>query len=70
MVTVQKINANEEMTVFGIVTNGESWEFGKLEGKGFTLHPYPYTIGDLEKFFGVLSYIMEECAKQVTQVQR
>ncbi len=67
MVSVQKINADEEMTVFGIATNGESWEFGKLEGKCFT---YPYTIGDLEKLFGVLSYIMEECAKQVTQVQR
>jgi hypothetical protein len=67
MLVVQKINTDEEVTVFGIVTNGESWEFGMLEKSVFTRHPYPYTIGDLDKLFGALSYIMKECAKQVTK---
>ena len=65
MVAAQKINLEDGMTIFGIVTNGETWEFGKLDATLFTRHPYPYTIGDLDKLFGALSYIMEECAKQV-----
>ncbi len=65
MVAVQKLNNNEALTVFGIVTNGESWEFAKLERKLFTQHQFAYTIADLDKLFGALTFVMEECKKQV-----
>jgi hypothetical protein len=67
MLAAQKLNKNVETRVWGIVTNGESWEFGMLEKSVFTRHPYPYSIGDLDKLFGALSFIMEECVKQVTK---
>jgi len=31
MVAAQKLNNDLPITVFGIVSNGKKWEFGKLE---------------------------------------
>jgi hypothetical protein len=36
MVAVQLINKNAQKSVYGIVTDGERWEFGKLENDVFT----------------------------------
>jgi hypothetical protein len=67
MLAAQKLNEDESVTVFGIVTNGESWEFAKLEDKRLTQQPTALGIDNLSTLFGALSYIMEECAKQVTK---
>ncbi|MFO0128512.1 MAG: hypothetical protein ACK54J_15150, partial [Pseudanabaena sp.] len=36
MYAAQKLNNLEDLTVFGITSNGDRWQFGKLEGDTFT----------------------------------
>ncbi|MFY7999938.1 MAG: hypothetical protein ACOVSW_15175 [Candidatus Kapaibacteriota bacterium] len=64
MVAAQRINA-DATAVFGIVTNGEIWQFAKLEGNTFTQEMTFYSISDMDKLFGALTFVMAECYKQV-----
>jgi hypothetical protein len=68
MVAIQKLNADAPYSIFGIVTNGEVWQFGKLESQSLTQEMTYYGLADLPKLFGVLSFVVEECAKQVTTI--
>ncbi|MEM7535299.1 MAG: hypothetical protein AAF639_24190 [Chloroflexota bacterium] len=36
MVGAQKLNENKDLTIYGIVTDGVRWDFGKLSGSTFT----------------------------------
>jgi hypothetical protein len=64
MVAAQRLH-DIPITIFGIVSNGITWEFGKLAGSSFTHHPAPYSIFDLEKLFGVVNFIFRECEIQL-----
>ena len=57
LVAVQKLNQDEMRPAYGIVTDGESWQFGKLVGNQFTKHVTRITISELEKIFGAIGYI-------------
>jgi hypothetical protein len=52
MYTIQKMNGNPDITVFGIVSNGDNWEFGKLEGNLFTENIHFFNI------FNLIIYIL------------
>jgi len=65
LLACQKINGNENLTLYGIVSTGIFWEFGKLEGKVFTKHTLSYSISEPKKIFGILEYIFNECEKAV-----
>jgi hypothetical protein len=65
MIAIQKLNGESSGEIFGIVTNGETWEFGKLNESTMIRHPLPYTISESAKLFGALTFVMEECYKQV-----
>ncbi|MGH9840259.1 MAG: hypothetical protein ACREEM_15865 [Blastocatellia bacterium] len=65
MLTCQKINADDNLPIYGIVSTGLAWEFGKLEGKTLTQHPTPYAINDPEKIYGLLNFIFAECEKNL-----
>ena len=57
LVAAQKINADETFPVYGIVTDGISWQFGKLEKALFTQDTSIQTIDDLPRLFGALHYV-------------
>ncbi|CAN1212700.1 Restriction endonuclease [Tumidithrix helvetica PCC 7403] len=65
MVTAQKLHRETSIAIFGIVSNGITWEFGKLEANSFTHHPEPYSIFDLEKLFAAVNYIFQQCETQL-----
>ncbi len=65
MIACQKLNEKENITVFGIVTTGKSWEFGKMEGNIVTKHPTSFGIDNLQKLMNILDYILAEAAKQL-----
>ncbi|MBP0031206.1 hypothetical protein [Roseofilum sp. Guam] len=65
MVACQKINGIQEQTIFGIVSNGKVWEFGKLSDRAFTKNLKAYTIYDLERLFNAVNYVFEQCQLQV-----
>lgn len=61
MVGIQKINKSPKQTVFGIVTNGQFWQFGKLTNQNFTQELSAYTISDLNSLMGALNTIFRIC---------
>lgn len=65
MVAAQKLNENPEMIVFGIVSNGKIWQFGKLQANIFTKNMTFYTFQDLDQLFAVVNYIFQQCKLQL-----
>ncbi len=59
LVAVQALNEYIQHPVYGIVTDAEVWQFGKLENKCFTRAPTRTTINDLAKVFGGIYKTME-----------
>lgn len=68
MIAVQKLNHNPEQTIFGIVSNGEIWEFGKLRLDVFTKNITFYTIQNLEQLFSSVNYIFKQCELQLADL--
>lgn len=61
MIGIQKLNQNPQQTVFGIVTNGQLWQFAKLVDHNFTQELSAYTISDLAPLIGALNRILVLC---------
>ena len=59
LVAIQKINDDDETPVFGIVTDGERWQFGKFEKNLLTRHASSFVIDDLPELFGALNFIFQ-----------
>ncbi len=60
LVAVQKINNDALKQVYGIVTDGTLWQFGKLVKDLFTLSKTALTINELKKVFGAIGYLMRD----------
>lgn len=65
MVAASRLNQEPKLTVFGIVSNGKIWQFGKLEGEQFTRSPIFYLIQNLGELFGAVNYVFQQCQVQV-----
>ena len=65
LVAVQKINNDTLKHVYGIVTDGTLWQFGKLAGDLFTLSEIALTINELKKIFGAIGYLMRDSLPEV-----
>lgn len=62
MVAAQRLNENAEQPIYGIVTDAEIWQFGKLTGTLFTKNIARATIDNLDEVFGSVFKIMELAA--------
>lgn len=60
LVAVQKINNDALKQVYGIVTDGTLWQFGKLVKDLFTFSETALTINELKKVFGAIGYLMRD----------
>ncbi len=49
--------------VFGIVSNGQGWQFHKLTSDGEVFETGLYTMNDLPSLLGALEYVCAECAR-------
>ncbi len=65
MLAVQRINNEPEKTIFGIVSNGAIWQFGKLNLDIFTQNKTFYTIQDLDQLFAAVNYVFQQCELQL-----
>jgi len=65
LIACQKVNADEQLTIYGIVSTGIIWEFGKLEKNVFTRDLLSYTIADPQRVLGILDFVFMECEKQI-----
>lgn len=67
MVTAQSINNNAD-EIFGIVTNGDTWEIGKLKEKVFTKNNGAFSLKDLSTLYNTLYFLFELCEQKVKKV--
>jgi hypothetical protein len=54
------------MVVYGIISNGQAWQFCRrdLDGKVFVTDLYALT--DLPRLLGILRHVFSACAAQIT----
>jgi hypothetical protein len=68
MIAARGLNENIQVTIFGIVSNGDRWQFGKLENNFFTKDNNPYTIYELDKLFAAVNYVFQQCELQLNSL--
>lgn len=61
----QNINQIPEMMIYGIVSNGEIWEFGSFKSNRFTKNIKTYSIQYLEQLFAAVNYVFDQCRLQL-----
>jgi hypothetical protein len=59
LVAAQKINDDPSFPVYGIVTDGTVWEFGKLVGDVFTRNRTNFTLANLPILFGAVDSVFK-----------
>jgi hypothetical protein len=68
MIAAQRLNGEYQIIIFGIVSNGATWQFGKLEGDHFTRNITPYSIYELDKLFNAVNFIFKQCEIQLNNL--
>lgn len=59
LVAAQKINDDPDTPVYGIVSDGERWQFGKLTGTAFTRHKISFSIDNIPTLFGAINAVFK-----------
>ncbi len=59
LVAAQKINENSDKAIYGIVTDGNLWQFGCLLKNVFAKNSENFTIDNLVKLYGALKYCVQ-----------
>ena len=54
LVAAQKLNQDRNRPVYGVVTDGRRWEFGKLTESMFVQNKEAYNVEQINQLFGVL----------------
>ena len=65
MLACQKLNTKPNVIIFGIVTTGKFWEFGKMEKDKVVIHTNSYSVENLPKLLAILDYLLGEAKKQL-----
>ena len=68
MIAAQRLNAELDIPIFGITSNGDRWQFGKLEKKTFTRNATFFSIQEIDKLAAVINYIFHECELQLDAI--
>jgi len=60
MIAVQRFNHDDCREIFGIVTTGNIWQFGKLKQKSLTIDVVTYSaLENLQKLFNLLQWLYQ-----------
>ena len=59
LVAAQKINDNPDVPVYGIVTDGTLWQFGRLVGDAFIQNRTNFTLDNLPILFGAVNSVFK-----------
>ena len=59
MVAAQKINDDPDFPIYGIVTDGKMWEFGRLVRNTFIQNMTNYTVDNLPILFGAMNSVFK-----------
>jgi hypothetical protein len=61
MVAMQKLNANPDQAIYGVVSNGQFWQLGMLQNTTFTKNLTSYTVSDLDRLMGAIDFLFKSC---------
>ncbi|MEE4355897.1 MAG: hypothetical protein V2I97_05460 [Desulfococcaceae bacterium] len=70
MVASQKINDDIGTPVYGVVTDGNLWQFGKLEKDCFFKNRENFTVDRLNLLYGALDHIVQAVKENKNQKER
>ena len=59
MLAAQKINEDTDFPVYGIVSDGTTWQFGQLVGEDFTRNRTSASMDDLPRLFGAVDAVFK-----------
>jgi hypothetical protein len=65
MLALRRLNHQPTLPVYGIVSNGRSWEIGMLQGDVFTLYDKTLLLENLDELMSGLTTIFEWCIKNL-----
>lgn len=57
LIAAQRLGSPEQ--VYGVVTDGEFWQFGQLQGSTFTKDTLRLTLSDLDRLFQTLGFLID-----------
>lgn len=63
LVAAQKINAEANVPVHGIVSDGKLWEFGHLIGDAFTRNRTSFSVEDMPSLFGAINSVFKAASE-------
>jgi hypothetical protein len=56
---------SKPVDVYGIVTNGTTWQFYKFDLKGQVWETLPFSISTLEQILAILDYVFTQCEQNI-----
>jgi len=62
LVAIQKLNENPDQFIYGIVSNGQFWQFGMLHQQTFTKNLTSYTVSDLDRLIAAVNALFNQCS--------
>jgi hypothetical protein len=65
MRAVQELNGEPARVIYGVVTDGFDWRFGRLRERTFAHHPVIHVLSHLDDLLAVLNRLFELCQQQV-----
>ncbi len=65
LVAAQKINDAPDVPVYGIVSDGERWQFGQLVDDSFTQNRTTFSIDNLPALFGAINAVFKAASEAV-----
>jgi hypothetical protein len=65
IIAAQRLNDLPNLVIYGITSNGDRWQFGKLDHTQFTLNKTFYTIQELDALFAAVNYVFQQCEQQL-----
>ncbi len=65
MCAAQTVNNSQDRVIYGAVSDGFFWLFGKLQGATLTRHPQDYTLSRPDELLAALNHILDLCQQQV-----
>jgi hypothetical protein len=69
MLAAQKLNGTTELPIYGMASNGQSWQFGKLDGQEFTRQLGGYTVSDADSLAAMMHAVFRACRDQALAYQ-
>ncbi len=67
MLAAQKLNDSPGHSVHGITTNGQVWQFGRLDDDVFTQDPRSFTLEDVDHLGAALRFVFARCSDALTR---